>query len=117
MTIAVEQLDELVTELRTILRDEQILTSKPDRYNRARVPAPFPVHRWSERLPDLAVLPTSTWLTPSDGVPYHTGPTEGAKCASGVAKATTTPLSITIRQDSRRSPNAAAVPTAKRGTR
>ena len=34
--------------------------AKPDRYNRARVPAPFPVHRWSERLPDLAVLPTST---------------------------------------------------------
>ena len=24
------------------------------------MPAPFPVHRWSERLPDLAVLPTST---------------------------------------------------------
>ena len=60
MTIAVERLDELVTALRTVLRDEQILTSKPDRYNRARVPAPFPVHRWAERLPDLAVLPTST---------------------------------------------------------
>src|SRR5919106_1775875 len=60
MTIAVERLDELVTALRTVLRYEQILTSKPDRYNRARVPAPFPVHRWSERLPDLAVLPTST---------------------------------------------------------
>ena len=60
MTIAVERLDEVVTALRTVLRDEQILTSKPDRYNRARVPAPFPVHRWAERLPDLAVLPTST---------------------------------------------------------
>ncbi len=60
MTITVERLDELVTALRTVLGDEQILTSKPDRYNRARVPAPFPVHRWAERLPDLAVLPTST---------------------------------------------------------
>ena len=60
MTLQVERLDELVTALRTVLRDEQILTSKPDRYNRARVPAPFPVHRWAERLPDLAVLPTST---------------------------------------------------------
>ena len=60
MTIAVERLDELVTALRTVLGDDQILTSKPDRYNRARVPAPFPVHRWAERLPDLAVLPTST---------------------------------------------------------
>ena len=60
MTIAPERVDELVTALRTVLRDEQILTSKTDRYNRARVPAPFPVHRWAERLPDLAVLPTST---------------------------------------------------------
>ena len=60
MTITVERLDEVVTALRTVLADDQILTSKPDRYNRARVPAPFPVHRWSERLPDLAVLPTST---------------------------------------------------------
>jgi glycolate oxidase len=47
VTIAVERLDEVVTALRTVLRDEQILTSKPDRYNRARVPAPFPVHRWA----------------------------------------------------------------------
>ena len=60
MTIQAERLDEVVTALRTVLADDQILTSKPDRYNRARVPAPFPVHRWSERLPDLAVLPTST---------------------------------------------------------
>jgi glycolate oxidase len=60
MTIQAERLDEVVTALRTVLSDDQILTSKPDRYNRARVPAPFPVHRWSERLPDLAVLPTST---------------------------------------------------------
>ena len=60
MTIQAERLDEVVTALRTVLADDQILTAKPDRYNRARVPAPFPVHRWSERLPDLAVLPTST---------------------------------------------------------
>ena len=60
MTLTVGRLDEVVAALRTVLRDEQILTSKPDRYNRARVPAPFPVHRWAERLPDLAVLPTTT---------------------------------------------------------
>ena len=47
------RLETLVRALRTVLADDQILTSKPDRYNRARVPAPFPVHRWSERLPDL----------------------------------------------------------------
>ena len=43
-----------------MLRPDQILTSKTDRFNRARVPAPFPVHRWPERVPDLAVFPEST---------------------------------------------------------
>ena len=60
MTLAVDELERVVAALSTVLAPEQILTSKTDRYNRARVPAPFPVHRWSERLPDLAVLPTST---------------------------------------------------------
>ena len=60
MTLQAERVDEVVTALRGVLRDEQILTSKADRLNRARVPAPFPVHRWAERIPDLAVLPTST---------------------------------------------------------
>jgi glycolate oxidase len=60
MTLATSQLETLVQALRTVLRDDQILTSKTDRYNRARVPAPFPVHRWAERVPDLAVLPEST---------------------------------------------------------
>lgn len=60
MTMTGSLLDEVVTALRTVLADEQILISKTDRYNRARVPAPFPVHRWRERVPDLAVLPTST---------------------------------------------------------
>lgn len=60
MTITASRLDDLVQALRTVLADHQILTSKTDRYNRTRVPAPFPVHRWAERLPDLAVLPTST---------------------------------------------------------
>ena len=60
MTLQSEQLDEVLAALRTVLPDDQILTSKADRLNRARVPAPFPVHRWAERMPDLAVLPTST---------------------------------------------------------
>ncbi|WP_433298717.1 FAD-binding oxidoreductase [Pseudonocardia sp. CA-142604] len=58
--LSAEQVDRVVERLRTVLREEQILTSKTDRYNRARVPAPFPVHRWAERVPDLAVLPAST---------------------------------------------------------
>ena len=28
------------------------------RFNRARVPAPFPVHRWDDYIPDVVVLPT-----------------------------------------------------------
>jgi glycolate oxidase len=55
-----ERVATLVAALRPVLADEQILLAKTDRYNRARVPAPFPVHRWSERVPDLVVLPTST---------------------------------------------------------
>ena len=37
-----------------------MLTSITARYNRARVPAPFPVHRWAERVPDVSSCPTST---------------------------------------------------------
>ncbi|MEV4898829.1 FAD-binding oxidoreductase, partial [Nonomuraea sp. NPDC055795] len=52
--------DPVLGELRQILGDGQVLTGRADRLNRARVPAPFPVHRWAERLPDLVVLPGST---------------------------------------------------------
>ncbi|WP_392425137.1 FAD-binding oxidoreductase [Barrientosiimonas humi] len=58
--LSTDQVDAVADRLRTVLRDDQVLTSKTDRLNRARVPAPFPVHRWRERLPDLAVLPEST---------------------------------------------------------
>ena len=55
-----DQIEQVVARLRGVLRADQILTGLTDRYNRARVPAPFPVHRWRERVPDLAVLPEST---------------------------------------------------------
>ncbi|GFG50888.1 FAD-binding oxidoreductase [Mycolicibacterium agri] len=55
-----EHLARVIDRLRTVLRYDQVLTAKTDLYNRARVPAPFPVHRWAERVPDLAVLPEST---------------------------------------------------------
>jgi len=45
MTLAVDELERVVAALSTVLAPEQILTGKTDRYNRARVPAPFPVHR------------------------------------------------------------------------
>ena len=60
MTMAAERLDEVVEALHRVLRPDQVLTSKTDRYNRARVPAPFPVHRWAERVPDAVTLPEST---------------------------------------------------------
>ncbi len=50
--------DSLLDELRDILGgDEYVLADIAARTNRTRVPAPFPVHRWREFLPDLAVLP------------------------------------------------------------
>jgi len=52
--------DPLLTELCQVLGGEHVLTARTDRFNRARVPAPFPVHRWAERVPDVVVLPGST---------------------------------------------------------
>ncbi|MBJ7593765.1 MAG: FAD-binding oxidoreductase [Candidatus Dormibacteraeota bacterium] len=60
MALSTQQIDTIAQALRSVLNPDQILLSKTDRYNRTRVPAPFPVHRWADFLPDLAVLPTST---------------------------------------------------------
>ena len=50
--------DAVVDELRAIFGDDdRVLTNVSSRVNRTRVPAPFPVHRWAEHMPDLAVLP------------------------------------------------------------
>jgi glycolate oxidase len=51
----------MVERLRDILGDPAlVLTDRSSRFNRARVPAPFPVHRWDEHLPDVVVLPRTT---------------------------------------------------------
>jgi glycolate oxidase len=47
----------VIEELQGILGDEGVLPDKSSRYNRTRVPAPFPIHRWSELIPDVVVLP------------------------------------------------------------
>src|SRR4029453_4110475 len=60
MSLTAADLDHLVSRLQGVLRSDQVLTSKADRFNRARTPAPFPVHRWSEHVPDVVVLPEST---------------------------------------------------------
>ena len=74
---------------------DYVEATKTARYARARVPAPFPVHRIREHLPDLVVMPSSTAevvavvrlandlripLVPRDG---GTGLTDGAVPARG----------------------------------
>lgn len=60
MSIAtVSKLDPgVVTELEAILEEpDSVLTDISSRMNRARVPAPFPVHRWEQHVPAAVVLP------------------------------------------------------------
>jgi glycolate oxidase len=53
--------DSVVAELQAILDEPgAVLTNLTSRINRARVPAPFPVHRWEEHIPAAVVLPRTT---------------------------------------------------------
>ena len=49
----------VIDELVAICGAEHVFTGASALYNRARVPAPFPVHRWEEHIPQAVVLPTS----------------------------------------------------------
>ena len=50
--------DAVIEELRAIIPDPgRVLPNLSSRVNRTRVPAPFPVHRWADHMPDVAVLP------------------------------------------------------------
>jgi glycolate oxidase len=51
---------DVIRDLIEAVGPDNVLVDKPSRYVRARVPAPFPVHRWNERLPDAVVLPGNT---------------------------------------------------------
>ncbi|HZJ49926.1 MAG TPA: FAD-binding oxidoreductase [Actinomycetota bacterium] len=51
--------DPVVDELVSIVGRDRLFTDPAARFNRARVPAPFPVHRWAEHVPDAVVLPVS----------------------------------------------------------
>ena len=55
--------ERVIDELRAICGDDGVLVDRPARVNRTRVPAPFPVHRWAEHVPDVVVLPRSTEQT------------------------------------------------------
>ncbi|MGH2857090.1 MAG: FAD-binding oxidoreductase [Solirubrobacteraceae bacterium] len=52
--------DEALAALAGALGDEHVITARPARLHRARVPAPFPVHRWADHLPDVVVMPGCT---------------------------------------------------------
>jgi len=49
----------VLDELTAICGPEHVFAGKSARFNRARVPSPFPVHRWEDYVPDAVVLPTS----------------------------------------------------------
>jgi glycolate oxidase len=55
----VELAASVVDELRAICGHDYVFTGKSARFNRARVPAPFPVHRWEDHVPQAVVLPQS----------------------------------------------------------
>jgi len=51
--------DAVIDELVAICGEDHVFTGKSALYNRARVPSPFPVHRWDDYIPQAVVLPTS----------------------------------------------------------
>lgn len=52
--------DRVLEELAQVIGAEHLLTAKAARMHRARVPAPFPVHRWASFTPHAVALPGST---------------------------------------------------------
>jgi glycolate oxidase len=58
VTTTVARSDAVLDELVQILGKDHVFTGKSALFNRARVPAPFPVHRWTDHIPDVVVLPT-----------------------------------------------------------
>lgn len=59
--MSVAALDQaVIDELIAICGEENVQTGKSALFSRTRVPAPFPVHRWEEHIPQAVVLPTST---------------------------------------------------------
>src|ERR671911_2253341 len=51
--------DAILDELVEICGEEHVFAGASARFNRARVPSPFPVHRWEDYVPDAVVLPTA----------------------------------------------------------
>jgi glycolate oxidase len=57
--MAVALIDGVIDELTAICGPDHVFTGRSAVFNRARVPAPFPVHKWDEHVPSAVVLPTS----------------------------------------------------------
>lgn len=55
-----EVTDSVVEEIKDIIGDKHTLTAATERANRAAVPAPFPLHKWEDHMPEVAVLPRTT---------------------------------------------------------
>jgi glycolate oxidase len=51
--------DRILEGLAQIVGARHVLTSKTARYNRARTPAMFALHRWDEHVPQVVVLPAT----------------------------------------------------------
>lgn len=51
--------DTVIDELVAICGEDHVFTGRSALFNRARVPAPFPVHRWEQHIPQAVVLPTT----------------------------------------------------------
>ena len=51
--------DTLIDELVAICGEDHVFTGRSALFNRARVPSPFPVHKWEDHIPQAVVLPTS----------------------------------------------------------
>ena len=48
--------DPVIDELVQICGTDHVFADRSARVNRARVPAPFPVHRWAEHIPDVGMF-------------------------------------------------------------
>jgi glycolate oxidase len=57
--MAIALLDSVVDELTAVCGPDHVFTGRSAVFNRARVPAPFPVHKWEDHIPSAVVLPTS----------------------------------------------------------
>lgn len=55
----IELLDGVVDELTAICGPDHVFTDRSALFNRARVPAPFPLHRWEDHIPSAVVLPAT----------------------------------------------------------